>query len=148
MRYYLITMKAWSYSIFQSVGLASFRVVKNDFNLFVKQEMNRRRVANQPVSCCTPFLEVRIRDSIIALSCIGLASIPLCVTIKPKNLLELTPNAHFRGLSFISFVHSNSKVSCMCFVLCMIGVFFGFDKHIVDINFHGLSHQWLKYLCH
>ena len=30
----------------------------------------------------------------------------------------------------------------------MIGVFFGFDKHIVNIDFHGLAHQWLKYLCY
>ena len=29
----------------------------------------------------------------------------------------------------------------------MIRVFFGFNKHIVDINFHGLAYQWTKYLC-
>ena len=28
----------------------------------------------------------------------------------------------------------------------MIGAFFGFDKHIIDIDFHGLAHQWLKRL--
>ena len=30
----------------------------------------------------------------------------------------------------------------------MIGAFFGFDKHIVDVDFHGLAHQWTKYLGH
>ena len=45
-----------------------------------------------------------------------LASIPLHVTIKPRNLPELTPNAHFKGLSFMSCLHSNSKVSGKCIV--------------------------------
>ena len=30
----------------------------------------------------------------------------------------------------------------------MIGAFFGFDKHIVDVDFHGLAHQWSTYLDH
>ena len=30
----------------------------------------------------------------------------------------------------------------------MIGMFFRFDKHIIDIDFHCLSHQWPEYLCH
>ena len=45
-----------------------------------------------------------------------LASIPLRVTIKPRNLPELTPNVHFKGLSFMSCLHSSSKVSCKCIV--------------------------------
>ena len=28
----------------------------------------------------------------------------------------------------------------------MIGVFFGIDKHIIDVDFHGLAHHWSKYL--
>ena len=50
----------------------------------------------------------------MALSWMGLASIPLCVTIKPKNLLELTPNAHFKGFNFMLCLYNNSKVSCKC----------------------------------
>ena len=34
--------------------------------------------------------------------------------MKPKNLLALTPNAHFRGLSFMSYLRSNSKASYRC----------------------------------
>ena len=52
----------------------------------------------------------------MALSLIGLASIPLCITKKPKNLLEHIPNAHFRGLSFMPYVRNNSKVSYGCSV--------------------------------
>ena len=33
-------------------------------------------------------------------------------------------------------------------VLRVIGAFFGFDKHIIDVDFHGLAHQWSKYLGH
>ena len=47
MRYFLIAMKAWSHSIFQSVCLAFFRVVKNGFNRSVKREMNRPRAADE-----------------------------------------------------------------------------------------------------
>ena len=52
----------------------------------------------------------------MALSWMGLASIPLCVTIKSKNLPELTLNAHFKGLIFMSYLRNNSKVSCKCLV--------------------------------
>ena len=33
-------------------------------------------------------------------------------------------------------------------MLHVIGAFFGLDKHIVDVNLHGLAHQWSKYLGH
>ena len=52
----------------------------------------------------------------MALSWMELASIPFCVTIKPKNLPELTPNVHFKGLSFMLYLRNSSKVSCKCLV--------------------------------
>ena len=52
----------------------------------------------------------------MAQSLIGLASIPICVTKKPKNLLKHIPDAHFRGLSFMPYVHNSSKVSYGCSV--------------------------------
>ena len=70
-------MKAWSHSSFQSALLAPFKLIKNGFSLYVKRDMNCLRVASLLVSCYTPFLEVGARESIIALSCTGLASIPL-----------------------------------------------------------------------
>ena len=33
-------------------------------------------------------------------------------------------------------------------MLRVIGAFFGFDKHIVDIDFHGLAYQESKYIGH
>ena len=52
----------------------------------------------------------------MALIWMGLASIPLRVTIKPRNFLELTPNVHFKRLSFMSCLRNNLKVSYKCFV--------------------------------
>ena len=47
MRYFLIAIRAWPHSISQSVCLAASKMVKNCFNRFVKQEMNRPRAASQ-----------------------------------------------------------------------------------------------------
>ena len=52
----------------------------------------------------------------MALSWMGLASIPLRVTIKPRNLPELTSNAHFKGLSFMPCLRNSLKVSYKCIV--------------------------------
>ena len=78
--------------------------------------MNRPRAANRLVSCCTPFLELGAGDSRIALSRAGFASIPLCVTMKPKNQSTMTPNAHFKGLSSMSYALRRSKASYRCVV--------------------------------
>ena len=81
----------------------------------------------------------------MALSWMGLAPIPLRVTIKPRNLPELTPNAHFKEL-----------VSCRVFttaqrflVNALCGwAFFGFYEHIIDINLHGFTYQGSEYPGH
>ena len=52
----------------------------------------------------------------MALSWMGLASITLHITIKPRNLSELTQNEHFKGLSFMLCLRNSSKVSCKCLV--------------------------------
>ena len=67
-RYYLIAMRALSHSSFHPAWLAPLRVTKNGFRRYLNREMNRPRAANQPVSCCTPFLEAGAGDSKIALS--------------------------------------------------------------------------------
>ena len=67
-RYCLIAVRALSHSSFHPVRLASLRVAKNGFRRSVNREMNRPRVANRLVSCCTPFLEAGAGDSKIALS--------------------------------------------------------------------------------
>ena len=104
MRNHLIAVKAWSNSIFQPVCFAPFRVVKNGFNWSIKQGMNRPKAANRPVYCYTRFLEVGVGDSMMAMSWSGLTSIPLYISIKARNLPELTSKAHFKRLSFIPSV--------------------------------------------
>ena len=65
--------------------------------------MNCPRAANRPISCCTLLLVLGDSEFRIVLSCAGFDSIPLCVTMKPKNRSELTPKAHFNGLSFMLY---------------------------------------------
>uniref|UniRef100_A0A2N9H6D7 Uncharacterized protein n=1 Tax=Fagus sylvatica TaxID=28930 RepID=A0A2N9H6D7_FAGSY len=51
----------------------------------------------------------------MALILSGLASIPLCETIKPRNLLEETPKAHLLGFSFIWYLRNVLNVSSRSF---------------------------------
>ena len=67
-RYCLIAVRALSHSSFHPAWLAPLRVTKNDFRRSVNREMNRPEAANQPVNCCTLFLEAGAEDSKIALS--------------------------------------------------------------------------------
>ena len=50
----------WSHSVSHLARLAPFKVVKNDFNQFIKREMNRPKAANRPINYCTPFLGVGV----------------------------------------------------------------------------------------
>ena len=70
-------------------------------HVFGLSEINRPKAANRPVSYCTSFLELGVGDYRMALNWEGLASIPLCVIMKPRNRSALTSNAHFAGFSFI-----------------------------------------------
>ena len=77
--------------------------------------MNRFNAVNFPVRLCT---SLTVRGDLISITArifSGLASIPQWLTRYPKNLPELTPNAHFSGFSFISYLLNNSKVSSKCF---------------------------------
>ena len=62
-RYCLIVVRAISHSSFHPAWLTPLRVTKNGFRRSVNREMNRPKVANQPVSCCTHILEARAEDS-------------------------------------------------------------------------------------
>ena len=113
-RYCLIATNARSNSSFHSARLAPLRVVKKGFKWSMNREIKCPRAANWPVSCWIPFLELGAGDCKMALSCAGLASIPLWVTIKPRNRLALTPKAHFKGFSFIPYSRRRSNVCCRC----------------------------------
>ena len=113
-RYCLIAKNAWSHSSFHSARLALLRVVKKGFKRSVNREIKRPRAANRPVSCWIPFLELGAGDYNMALSCAGLASIPLWVTIKPRNRPELTPKADFKEFSSMSYFMRRSNVCWRC----------------------------------
>ena len=113
-RYYLIAINARSHSSFYSAQLAPLRVVEKGFKWFMNREIKHLRAANQPVSCWIPFLELGAGDCKMALSYAGLASIPLWVTIKPRNRPALTPKAHFKGFSFIPYSLRRSNVYWRC----------------------------------
>ena len=67
-RYCLIVVRASSHFSFHPAWLVPLRVTKNGSRRSVNLEMNRPRVANRPVNCCTSFLEVGAKDYKIALS--------------------------------------------------------------------------------
>ena len=113
-RYCLISMNSWSHSSFHSTRLAPLRVAKKGFKLSVNREIKRPRAANRPVSCWSPFLELGAGDCKMALSCAGLASITLWVTIKPRNQSALTRKAHFKGFSFMPYSLRRSNVYWRC----------------------------------
>ena len=113
-RYCFIALNAWSHSSFHSARLAPLRVAKKGFKRSVNREIKRPRVANRPISYWIPFLELGPGDCKMALSCAGLASIPLWVTIKPRNRPALTPKAHFKWFSFMPFSLRRSNVCWRC----------------------------------
>ena len=112
--YCLIAMNAQSHSPFHSARLAPLRVAKKGFKWSVNWEIKSPRAANRPVSYWIPFLELGANDCKIALSCAGLAFIPLWVTIKPRNWSALTPKAHFKGFSFIPYSRRRSNACWRC----------------------------------
>ena len=109
MRYFLIARKARSHSSSHLARLAPFRVVKKGFSRSVQREIKLPRAASRPISCWICFLELGADDYRMAFSCRGFASIPLCVTIKPRNFPALTPNAHFNGFNFMPYCWRISK---------------------------------------
>ena len=113
-RYFLIATNSRSHSSFHSARLAPLKVVKKGFKWSMNREIKRPRAANWQVSCWIPFLELGAGDYKMALSCAGLASIPLWVTIKPRNRPALTPKAHFKGFSFIPYSLRRSNVYGRC----------------------------------
>ena len=113
-RYCLISMNARSHSSFHSARLAPLKVAKKGFKRSVNWEIKRRRAANRSISYWIPFLELGAGDCKMALSYAGLASIPLWVTIKPRNQPALTPKAHFKGFSFIPYSLRRWNVCWRC----------------------------------
>ena len=66
-------------------------------HLSANQDMNLFKAAAIPVSFCTSFGFREVRKLLIALIWSGLTSIPLWVTMYPKNLPDPTPNEHLEA---------------------------------------------------
>ena len=115
-RYFLIAMNAQSHSSFHSAQLAPLKVAKKGFKQSMNREIKCPRAASRSVSCWIPFLELGAGNYRMALICVGLASIPLWITIKPRNQSALTPEAHFKGFSFMPYSLRRSNVCWRCAV--------------------------------
>jgi len=68
-----------------------------------------------PIKHCTSFTFVGLRISIMALHFSGFASIPHCVSMKPKNFPLSTPNRLFSGLSLRMCFRSDINTSTKSF---------------------------------
>jgi len=76
--------------------------LKSSFAFSASFGRNLDSVANLSFSCCTSFTHVGLRIPRMASHLSGLASIRLCVIIKPRNLPPPTLETHFSGLSLRS----------------------------------------------
>jgi len=92
--------------------------LKSGFAFSVSFGRNLDNAANLPFSCCTCITQVELRIPRMALHLSGLASIPLCVVIKPRNLPLPTPKMHFSGLSlrscFLTLARTDSRSARWC----------------------------------
>ena len=64
--------------------------------------MNRDNTINLPINLCTSLTFLRLYILVIAWHLSGLASMPQCVNMKPKNLSPSTPNTHLSRFNHIS----------------------------------------------
>ena len=75
-------------------------------------EMNWFKVASRPVSLCTSLTHCGDLSLAIAFTWSGLASIPLWLTMYPRNFPDDTLKLHLVGFGFIQYLRSMSKASC------------------------------------
>jgi len=76
--------------------------LKSGFAFSARFGRNLDNATNLSFSYCTSFTQVGLRIPRMASHLSGLASTPLCVIIKPRNLLSPTSKTHFSGLSLRS----------------------------------------------
>ena len=96
----LISWNALEASSFHS-NLSDFRrSLKKGRPLSPSQLMNRLKAAMHPVSFIRSFLLLGGFMNLMALTLVGLASMPRLLTKKPSSFPDGTPNTHLVGLSF------------------------------------------------
>lgn len=79
-------------------------------------DMNRLSAATRPVNFFTSLTFLGDYMFIISLIWLGFASIPLCVTMQPKNVPAATPNVRLVGLSFIPYILRTINASEKCWM--------------------------------
>jgi hypothetical protein len=87
------------------------RSLKNGSPLMPSGEMNLLKAAIHPTKFWTSWRLLGGSILVIADTFFGLGSIPRRETIYPSNFLEVTPDVHFSGFSFILNFLRLSKVS-------------------------------------
>ena len=98
----------------QQVAFVPFSVRKKGLSLSIKWAMKRPNTTKRPVRYCNSFLLPRADVSKTALIWSGLTSIPLYVTINPRNLPMLTLKTHLAGLNFMLYALIKRNVSSKC----------------------------------
>ena len=98
-----------SHDSFYSNCCAPFNNVYKGLAFSASFGRNLERVASLLFSLCTSFNELGLVILRIASHLSGLASIPLYVTMNPKNLPAMTPKKHFWGFNSILWALILSK---------------------------------------
>ena len=124
LRYCLICTSALSHYSSHTFSGFFLRVRNMGRHLSELLDWKRLRAASIPVNLCTSFLELGCSTFCIAWIWLGLASIPLWVTMYSMNFPELTPNKQFEAFSFSLYLPRMSKIdrkssSCITFALLL-----------------------------
>ena len=110
-----------------------FQIFFNNLTIgFVLSTRIGKNLANEfnfPTNLCTSFKFIGLIIFIIASHFSGFASMPLLVSMKPKNIPPLTPKYFFK--IFHMSLH-----------------FTRFNDRIININLHILSNLFFKHLVH
>src|SRR6185369_1708926 len=96
----LSSWNALEASSFHSNLLDFRRSLKKSRPLSPSRLMNQLKAAMHPVSFIRSFLLLGGFMNLMALTLVGLASIPRLLTMKPSSFPDGTPNTHLVGLSF------------------------------------------------
>jgi len=87
--------------------------------LYANFGRKREMAISLPTSRCTSLMFAGLLISMMAWHFSGLAWIPRCVSIKPRNIPLSTPNVHFSGLSLMLYVRKALKTSARSAECCL-----------------------------
>ena len=139
-------LSSWNATTHSSNHSNSFHLCsrrKKGLHLSLDLDINRFKAAIISVSFCTSLGFRGGCKLLMALIWSGFTSIPLWVTMYPKNFLELTPKEHLdafkRSLCFLRISKIFARSSHM------LEHHFALYNHVIDVNFNVLAQQWLEH---